>query len=110
MLKAEGSTTMFGKFQVLMIGALFGLLTACTMPKEDAIVSAAVVAELAQSQDARPSDIDIEKVSFDNRQHARIMAVRRLPDGRILHTVPFICEAERTAERWNVKCAERQNP
>ena len=101
---------MFGKFQILIIGALFGLLTACTMPKEDAIVSAAVVAELAQSQNARPSDIDVEKVSFDNRQHARIMAVRRLPDSHILQTVPFICEAERTADRWKVKCTERENP
>ena len=110
MLKAEGSTTMFGKFQILIIGALFGLLTACTMPKEDAIVSAAVVAELAQSQDARPSDIDVEKVSFNDRQHARVIAARRLPESHILHTVPFICEAERTADRWKVKCTERENP
>jgi hypothetical protein len=64
---------------------------------------------LAQSQNARPAEIDVEKVSFDNRQHARVIAVRRLPDSRLLHIVPFECDAARAADRWNVKCAEREN-
>lgn len=100
---------MFGKFQFLITGALFGLLTACSMPKEDAIVSAAVVAELAQAQNARPSEIDVEKVNFDNRQHARVVAARRLSDSRALHTVPFLCEAALAVDRWNVKCVEQEN-
>jgi hypothetical protein len=98
---------MFGKLQ---IGVLFGLLAACSMPKENAIVSAVVVAELAQAQNARPSDIDVEKVSFDDRQHARVIAARRLPDSRSLHTVPFVCQAALAADRWNVTCTERENP
>lgn len=95
---------MFGKLQ---IGVLFGLLAACSMPKEDAIVGAAVIAELAQAQHARPSEIDVEKVSFDNRQHARVIAAQRLSDSRSLQTVPFVCDAALAGDRWKVKCAER---
>src|SRR5262245_29120224 len=101
---------MFGKFRIPITAVVFGLLTACTLPKEDAIVGAATVAELAQTQNVRPSEIDVEKVRFDDPRHARVMAVRRLPDARMLHTVPFDCDASKADGRWSVKCTERPQP
>ena len=101
---------MFGKLRIPMTAVLFGLLTACTLPKEDAIVGAAAVAELAQAQNARPTDIDVENVRFDDQRHARVMAVRRFPEGRLLHTVPFVCDASKADGRWSVKCTERPQP
>lgn len=84
------------------------LLTACMPSKEADIVGAAVIAELAQTQNARPSDIVVDKVSFQNERRASIEASYRLPNERLPHSVTFACDASKTEDRWSVKCTARQ--
>ena len=101
---------MFGKFRIPILSVLIGMLTACNSPKEDAIVGAAAIAELAQAQNVRPTDINVENVSFDDARHARVMAVRHFPDARVPRTTTFDCNASKADGRWTVKCSERPTP
>jgi hypothetical protein len=103
-------TSMFGKPSLLLTTAAIILLSACMLPKDADIVGAAVIAELAQTQNARPSDIIVEKVLFESRRQARVNAIYRVPDVRLSHSVTFVCEATRTDDHWKVKCAERPTP
>ena len=99
---------MFGKLPLLLTTAAIVFLSACMLPKDADIVGAAVIAELAQTQNARPSDIVVEKVIFDGHQRAHIDATHRLPDVRVPQSVLFDCEATRSDDRWRVKCTERE--
>lgn len=91
------------KLSLLLIIGLAG----CMRPKEADIVGAAVIAEVAQTQNARPSEIVVDKVTFLNEQHASVAVTHRLLDSRLPHSVPFACEASRKEDRWSVKCTER---
>ena len=54
---------MTGRINGSLVSALLIALSGCMLPKDADIVSSAVVAELAQTQNARPSEIVIGKVN-----------------------------------------------
>lgn len=94
---------------ILSAPLLIGLL-GCAPCKEADILAAAAVAELAQSQNVRPSELTVEKVTFQNRLRAQVDLTHRLRDTRLPHNDAFSCEAARVDSRWNVRCMERQTP
>ena len=96
-----------GKSPLLLTASIFMLFCACMRPKDADIVGAAIIAELAQTQNARPADISVENVSFQTKWRANAEATYRLPEGRLPHSVTFVCEATKAADRWTVKCNEQ---
>jgi hypothetical protein len=84
------------------------LLAGCSPSKDADIVGAAVVAELAQTRNARPADIVVEHVQFAGAGRARVEVVQRVAEVRAAHDIPFACEATKQNAHWQVNCAERQ--
>jgi hypothetical protein len=100
---------MLNKLSFVLTPSIILFVSGCTLPKDADIVGAAVIAELAQTQNARPSDIVVDKVTFQNRRQANIDATYHIPDIRFPHSVTFICDATWPEDRWRVKCSVRES-
>jgi len=84
------------------------LLAACRPTREADIVGAAVIAELAQTQNARPADFSVDKVAFQSDRQATVTATQRFPEGRLPHSATFSCDAAMAESRWHVKCVAQR--
>lgn len=92
----------------VLLGMVLVMAMGCGPVKDGQIVAAVVTAELAQRLDAAPGDIEVEQVRFQDRRHAEVEAVRKMPGGRFSQREEYRCKLAWTEGRWHVASTERR--
>lgn len=86
------------------VATTLGLFAGCGKDRRAEVLGAVVVAQLAQTQSARPSDFVVDRVQFVDSRNATVEASQRIPASRDPKPIGFVCSVTTEDKLWNVDC------